>query len=273
MFRGKNIIITGGSSGIGRGLALRLAEEGANLALVARDPEKLSRTREEVLSGSSDPGSRVEIFSCDVTDAEKVEQTMNNIAVELGSPDYLFNSAGILIADYFENLPRNNFQEMMNTNFFGTLYFIKAVLPYFKEKGGGHIVNISSISGVIGVFGYTSYCASKFAVVGLTEALRAELKPQGISIHLVLPPEVDTPMLTKVNQGRPIENRMLTRTMPTLSVEQVVDAILKGVAKGRYLIIPGGQARILSRLSQIFPSLTRRVLDYTVQKNYQGPKG
>ncbi len=273
MFKGKNIIITGGSSGIGRGLALGLAGEGANLALVARDPEKLSRTREEVLSCSSDPGSRVEIFSCDVTDAEKVEQTMNNIAVELGSPDYLFNSAGILIADYFENLPRNNFREMMNTNFFGTLYFIKAVLPYFKEKGGGHIVNISSISGVIGVFGYTSYCASKFAVVGLTEALRAELKPQGISIHLVLPPEVDTPMLTKVNQGRPIENKMLTRMMSVLPVEQVVDAILKGVAKGLYLIIPGRRARILSRLSQLFPSLARRVHDYTVQKNYQGPEG
>ncbi len=272
MFQGKNIIITGGSSGIGRGLALRLAEEGANLALVARDPEKLSRTREEILSHSSYSGSRVEIFSCDITEAEKVGQVMNNIAGEIGSPDYLFNSAGILIGDYFENLPRDNFQEMMNTNFFGTLHFIKAVLPHFKKKGSGHIINISSISGVIGVFGYASYCASKFAVVGLTEALRAELKPQGISVHLVLPPEVNTPMLAKVNQSRPIENKMLARTMSSLSVEQVVDVILKGVAKGRYLIIPGGRARIMSRLSQIFPSRARWVVDYTVRKNYRGPK-
>lgn len=273
MFYGKNIIITGGSSGIGRGLALRLAEEGANLALVARDPERLTRAREEILSRPSDSGSRVEVFSCDITDPEKVEQTMNNIAGEIGSPDYLFNSAGILIGDYFENLPRDSFSEVMNTNFFGTLHFIRAVLPHFKKKESGHIINISSISGVIGVFGYASYCASKFAVVGLTETLRAELKPQGISVHLVLPPEVDTPMLKKVNQCRPRENRMLTETMSSLSVEQAVDAILKGVMRGRYLIIPGRQARILSRLSQIFPSRARWIVDYTVKRNYQGPEG
>ncbi|UCD85154.1 MAG: SDR family oxidoreductase [Deltaproteobacteria bacterium] len=273
MFKGKNIIITGGSSGIGRGLALRLAKEGASLALVARDPERLSKTREEIISRASSPGPRVEFFSCDVTDDGKVRQTMDKIVDELGSPDYLFNSAGIIIVDYFENLHRDNFREIMDTNFFGTLHFIKAALPHFKKKGRGHIVNISSIAGMIGVFGYASYCASKYAVVGLTETLRAELKLQGIAIHLVLPPEVNTPMLTKVNQSRPIENKMLTRIMSVLSVDQVVDTVIKGVKRGRYLIIPGRRARLLGRMSQILPSVAMRIVDHTVRKNYRGPGG
>ncbi len=177
MFQGKNIIITGGSSGIGKGRALRLAHEGANLALVARDPEKLSLTRDEILSRSTDPGSRVETFSCDVADAGNVERTMNDIAEKIGPPDWLINSAGILNSDYFENQPLAEFRETMNTNFFGTLHFIKAALPLFKKSGTGNIINISSVSGVIGGFGHASYCASKFAVVGLTETLRSELKP------------------------------------------------------------------------------------------------
>jgi 3-dehydrosphinganine reductase len=196
---------------------------------------------------------------------------VNDITEKMGPPDWLINSAGILAGDYFENLPLAEFRETMNINFFGTLHFIKAALPLFKKNGTGRIINISSVSGVMGVFGYASYCASKYAVVGLTETLRGELKPQGISIHLVLPPEVKTPMLDKVNKKRPIENKKVAGTMPALTVDQVVNAILKGVAKGRYIIIPGIQTSTMVRSSQIIPPLARWIVDYRVKKYYQGP--
>jgi 3-dehydrosphinganine reductase len=273
MFNGSNVIITGGSSGIGKGLAMRLAQEGANLALVARDKDKLARTREEALSSSCYRELNVESFTCDVTVFENVKQTMNEIAEKMGPPDCLINSAGMLSGNYFENIPLDDFRSLMDTNFFGTLNFIKAVLPFFRKKGSGRIINICSLSGMTGVFGYTSYCASKHAVMGLTEALRSELKPQGIHIHLVNPPEVQTPMLDKIKKERPVETSKVASTMPALTVDETVDAIIKGVAKGRYLIIPGLSTSIMIRLGKTIPSLERWIVDYRVKKYYQGPDG
>ncbi len=273
MFKDKNVIITGGSSGIGRGLALRLAEQGANLALVAREREKLARTREEALARSCYREIKVEVFSCDVADYDQVEATVKEIAEKLGPPDCLINSAGILTGDYFERLPLTDFRALMDANFFGTLHFIKAVLPFFKKKGSGRIINICSLSGMIGVFGYASYCSSKHAVMGLTETLRSELKPQGISIHLVNPPEVKTPMLENIQKTRPIENKKLASTMPAITVDQTVEAVLKGVKKGHYLIIPDLATRIMVRVGKIIPSLERWIIDYRVKKYYRGPEG
>ncbi len=270
MFREKIIIITGGSSGLGRELAKRLARRGAHLALVARDEEKLGAARAELLKASD---RKIEIFSCDVGDAAAVDRTINAAADALGPPDMLINSAGILRESYFEKQPLETFREVLGINFFGTLHCIKAVLPLFRKKGEGRIVNISSMGGLTGAFGYSAYCSSKFAVVGLTETLRAELKPQNIKIHLVCPPEFDSPMVDELNTYRTHENRVIVQTMPVMEIDPVADAVISGIEKDRYLIIPGRATRMLEMTNRWMPSVGRALVDFRLKRIYKGPGG
>ncbi len=268
MYSGKNAIITGGSSGIGAELAKRLHGLGANVALVARDAAKLEKVRAGLHAGR---GGKVGIFPCDVTDYAAAEAVIQRIVETFGPPDFLFNFAGILSSGYFEELPVEDFRRVMETNFFGLLNTTKAALPYFKAKRGGHIVNMSSVSGLMGVFGYSSYCASKFAVTGLTESLRTELKPQGITMHLVMPTEIDTPMMEGVKDVRPPENVKLAHTAGVLSAAEAVDAIVDGVSKGRFIIIPGAKPQLLVLAMKLMPSLSRFFIDSMVKANYSGP--
>jgi len=269
-FEGKLVIITGGSSGLGKALASRFIEKGANLALLARDEKKLSLVKNELLK-KSQAGQKIEAFSSDVSNFESVQKTFQKIVETLGLPDILINSAGILREGYFEKVPLEIFQEVMDIDFFGALHCIKAVLPYFQKKGGGTIVNISSMAGLMGGFGYSAYCSAKFALNGLTETLSQELKPQGIKFHLVCPPEFESPMVEELNTYRTLENKKMVHTLPVLSTEQVAEAVMRGIEKGSYMIIPGLLTRIIERANRWFPGLARVVADIRLKKFYRGP--
>lgn len=271
MFMGLVIVITGGSSGLGKALAFRFIRRGANIALIARNKNKLTSVKEE-LSKLCSAGQKVEIFQCDVSDHASTEVTLNTIADTLGSPDILINSAGILREGYFEKLPISTFHETLDINYFGTLNCIKAIIPIFRKKGHGRIVNISSLGGKIGTFGYAAYCSSKFAVVGLTDVLRAELKPLNIKFHLVCPGEFESPMVDELNTYRTEENRIVTQTVPVLPLDVVADEVIKGIEKDRYLIIPGVIARFLEMSSRWFPSISRVIIDFQIGRVYQGQK-
>ncbi len=263
----KHVIISGGSSGIGLVLAEKLGKRGARLSLVARSPEKLESVRARLESS----GAMVKVFSCDVSDKSSVVETMDCIISEQGPPDWLINSAGVLAGNYFENFSAEDFHRLMDINFYGTLYMTQAALAGLKKKGG-RIVNISSMAGVKGIFGYTSYCASKHAVAGFTHALRAELKPQGVKVHLVVPPETETPMLEEVRKNRPPETRAVAETIPALPAERVAEKIVANVHKDRYLIVPGTRIRVLLYIGNLFPAMERMLLDTLVRKTYQGPR-
>ena len=270
MFAGKTIIITGGSSGLGEALAHRLAARGANLALVARSHDKLNTVLKKIQS-SGYHAQKVEAFSSDVREIESIEQTVKKIAAVVGEPDILINSAGILRENYFEALPVQTFQEIMDINFFGTLCWIKAVLPFFKKKGEGRIVNICSMGGLIGTFGYSAYCSSKHAITGLTSSLRVELKPQNIKCHLVCPSEFESPMVDDLNTYRTVENRKMVLTIPVMGIQRVAGDIIRGIEKDKYLIVPGAVTRFFERLNRYFPSLTRWTSDRIIQRCYRGP--
>ena len=270
IFNKRHIIITGGSSGVGRVLAGRLAERGAHMALIARDPEKLESVAAEVRSRAGEQ-QQIACFSCDVADAGEVETTFERISSVFGMPHMLINSAGILEEGYFETHTMDDFRQVMDVNFFGTLHCIRAALPCMKTTGGGRIVNIASVAGLIGVFGYTAYCASKHAIVGLTAALRMELKPQNIRIHLVCPPEFDSPMVDAINADRTLENEKITHTIPVMTAEAVADAVIRGVEQNRFEIIPGVITKALTRLNRHFPGLGRAITDAKIRKYYQGP--
>jgi 3-dehydrosphinganine reductase len=270
MFKNKIIIITGGSSGVGKDLAVRLARLGAHLALIARDEKKLKTAQKEIRDICSQART-IEIFPCDVSDSGAVNKTFSEIADRFGSMDILINSAGILRESYFELQSLDTFHEVININFFGTLHCIKAVLPFFKKQKNGRIVNISSVAGLMGVFGYSAYCASKHAVVGLTASLRAEFRPQNIWFHIVCPPEFSSPMVDEINTYRTPENKVLAQTIPVMTSESVADAIIKGIQKNQYEIIPGIPARALTRMDKIFPAIGRAIVDMRIKMNYRGP--
>jgi len=270
MFQNRLVIITGGSSGLGKALAHRLWKKGASLALIARDAQKLVAVRDE-LRGRRSPGQKVGAYSCDVSDYSAVEKTLAAVVNDLGLPYMLINSAGVLREGYFERLPLPSFRQIMDINYFGTLHCIKAALPFFKKSGKGRIVNISSLAGLIGSFGYSAYCSSKFAVNGLTESLRVELKPQKIRFHLVCPGEFDSPMVENLNTCRSEENRVMVQTVPVLDLDTVADETIKGIEKGRYLIIPGRLPRLLELLNRTLPRLGRSIVDSKLKKTYRGP--
>ncbi len=271
MFNDRVIIITGGSSGIGKAIAEKLVKRSAHIALVARDENKLRLVMEE-LKKTSMQGQKIESFSCDVANANAVQETVKSIVNTLGQVDVLINSAGILRESYFENQTLETYREIMDINFFGTLNFIKSCLPVFKKLGEGRIVNICSMAGVFGVFGYSGYCSSKHAVKGLTQTLRCELKPQGIKVHIVYPPETDTPMVDEVNTYRSVENYKLANTIPMLfTADKVADATIRGMEKECYEIIPGLLPKISILFDKLFPALTRTAVDKRIKKYYHGP--
>lgn len=262
-FEDKNVIITGGSSGIGKATAELLAAEGANVFIVARDRDKLDRALQEIRDRGSAQDQRYGAFSADVTSYQEIEDVIAEIVEADGTPDILVNSAGIVYPGHFNELPLSTFRKQMDVNYFGTLHTAKAVAPCMMERGSGHIVNISSFGGVFGAFGYSAYAASKFAVCGFTETLRAELKPHGVAVSLVFPPDTDTPQLREEQKVRPLEIAIMSGTgKPArlegpgehiafwlaktvlsdngdpMSADEVASAILRGLRGKRFLIFP-----------------------------------
>ncbi len=266
MFRDQVIVITGGSSGLGLELARRLAGEGASLVLVARDPRKLQQAADELHRRR--PGASVAIESVDVRDEEATGACMQRIAARCGRIDMLVNSAGILREGRFDQLPMADFRDVMEVNYFGLLAATRAALPYL-EASRGRLVNIASVAGLTGVFGYTAYCSSKHALVGLTESLRFELAPRGIRVHLVCPGEFDSPMVDALDRARTPENRAHALTIPKASVESIAEATLAGIRAGRFVIVPGLTTRLTVFSIRHFPALTRALGDRTIRRVQQ----
>jgi 3-dehydrosphinganine reductase len=205
------------------------------------------------------------VFSSDVSVIESVTDAFRKIVKEVGPPDILINSAGILREGYFDKLSVETFREVIETNYFGVLNSIKAALS-FIIKQRGRIVNIASVAGLMGVFGYTTYCSSKFALVGLTESLRYEMKPLGVRVHLVCPSEFASPMTQNLNDTRTPENKAHTLTIPEYDVDTMVKDTIKGIEKGKFLIVPGTLCRLTIFGARHFPSITRFVSDFRIRR-------
>src|SRR6185503_5499356 len=169
--------------GLGFVLGRELAREGARVALLARDPEELYSARWQIAA----QGSEVITLPCDVRDREQVASAMRKVADCFGGLDVLINNAGIIQVGPLEHMRFEDFEEAMAVHFWGPLHSTFAALPWLRRQGGGRIVNISSIGGLIAVPHLLPYCASKFALVGLSDGLRAELRRHGIRVTTVCP--------------------------------------------------------------------------------------
>ncbi|MQA28805.1 MAG: SDR family NAD(P)-dependent oxidoreductase [Luteitalea sp.] len=182
-FRGRSVLITGGSRGLGLLVARQLADEGARITIAARDQAELERAREEL----SARGAEVRIAVCDVRIRGDAERLVREVVERTGTIDVLINNAGIIKVGPLEHMQVEDFEEAMAVHFWGPLHTMLAAIPVMRRHGSGRIVNVSSIGGRIGVPHLTPYCASKFALAGLSDSMRGELAKDGISVTTVAP--------------------------------------------------------------------------------------
>ncbi len=234
----RHAVITGGSSGIGLALARRLARQGTRLTLLARDAGKLAAVAAEIQEEHPTLPS-VFVSSTDVTQQTEVETALADAIAAHGPVDLLITSAGQALAQTFEATPIDQFEQLMAVNYFGSLYPLKTLLPAMRSQGHGHAVLISSGTGLFGLFGYSAYGASKFALRGLAESLEAEYRGTGVGIHIAYPPDTDTPQLAAENATKPPETKAITAGAGLWSADAVAEHILRKVAAGSFCITPG----------------------------------
>jgi len=259
-------VITGAASGIGRALARAFAARGTALALCDLDETGLAETA----STCTVPLITARV---DVADAASVAAFAERTLKELGGADLVINNAGVTTCQTFIDMTRGDFEWVMNVDFWGVVNGCRAFLPHLLERGSGHLVNISSIFGIIGYPTQSAYCAAKFAVRGFTESLRQELKGTGVAVVCVHPGGIRTNIVRRARfyktvAGHDDHATFIRRfeAMAGTSPERAAEAILTGIAKGRSRIRIGADAHLLDRVARLFPSGYARIIDYLSHK-------
>lgn len=264
-FSGVHALVTGGSSGIGLAISRELAAHGAHVHVAARRAAVLDAACAEISRVRRDSGQSVVAHVCDVASEDAVAQLFAALRAQDAEPDIVINSAGVSLPGYFDAIPVDDFRRVMQVNFMGTLHVLKHAVPPMMARGRGHILNVGSVASLVGVFGMTPYCASKFAVRGLTESLRSELTPHHITVSLLCPPDTDTPMLAAEAPLLPRETAALSKTAGVLSAAQVAKAAVRGLARGDALIVPGFEGRVTALAQRLVPGLVQRISDRIVR--------
>jgi len=256
-FRGKTVILTGGSRGLGLVLARQLAERGARLAICARDPNELARAFEE-LAGR---GGRVVAVECDITDRSRVREFVAVARQRLGPIDVLINNAGVIGVGPLETQTVEDFELSMRVHFWASLWTALEVIPEMKARGTGRIVNVSSFGGRVAVPHLIPYCAGKFALTGLSDGLRAELLRHGVVVTTVCPGLMRTGSHIQAElKGRHEDEYAwfaLGNGIPGLSMsaERAARKILRGVALGDAEVVLTLPAKLAIVARTLFPNL------------------
>jgi NAD(P)-dependent dehydrogenase (short-subunit alcohol dehydrogenase family) len=273
-FKGKTVLITGGSRGLGLVLAREFAKEGARLAICARDSVELDRARADLQSR----GASVLAVPCDVTDRAQVSEMVKMVREQFGRIDVLVNNAGVIQVGPVEVMTLEDYEEAMKVHFWGPLYTMLAVLPEMRARRGGRIVNISSIGGKISVPHLVPYSASKFALVGLSEGLRAELQKDGVVVTTVCPGLMRTgsPRNATFKGQHRAEYAWfsISDALPvtSMSAERAASQIIAACQRGDAEVVLSVQAQLAVKFHGLFPGLTADMLGL-VNRLLPGPGG
>ena len=262
-YKGKSVWIMGGSEGIGASLAKYLTFFGADVLIVSRHQSKLDLAMKEMDAVCQFPKQALQSLCLDVTDYLKVEKTLNAFVKKNGCMDVLINCAGYSHPAFFVETPIQAFHDMMNLNYFGTVNVLKTLIPYMIQNQRGQILNVSSMAGYLGLFGYAGYCGTKFAVIGLSEALKRELKPYNIYVSVVCPPATQTAGFNKENKNKPKEVFNVEKKAKVLSADQVAFSTLKQFKTRKFLINPSFESRMAHLLNRLAPW----ILEFFVKRN------
>ena len=275
-YTGRVAAITGAASGIGRALAVRLAQHGARLALSDVDEAALGAT----VAQCEGLGAEVTARSVDVADSHAMQRWADATAETYGSVHLIFNNAGVAVASTVEAMSDEDFRWLMDIDFWGVVHGTRAFLPYVKASGAGHVVNISSVFGLISVPSQAAYNAAKFAVRGFTDALRLELAIEGAPVRCttVLPGGIKTNIVRNARVDPSIAGMgsdpagardgfdRIAMTTPDRAARQ----ILRAVGRGRARVLVGPDAKVIDFLARLPGPPTERVLVAVARRNRRG---
>ncbi|XP_043257850.1 3-ketodihydrosphingosine reductase isoform X1 [Colletes gigas] len=246
----KHVVVTGGSSGIGKCVAITAAKYGAHVTIIARDVQKLEAARNEIVHVCKNKDTqKIEYLSLDVgEDYETVEKALGDLERTMGPIYMLVNCAGTAICGKIEDTRVADLKKMIHINFLGSYYCTKAVVQRMKASQEGIIVLTSSQAALLGIFGYSAYCSTKFALRGLAESIAMELAPYNISVTLSLPPDTDTPGFAIEELSKPLETKLISETSSLVNPEVVANKLFKDALAGKFFSTVGAEGFILTVL-------------------------
>lgn len=257
-YTGKVVVITGASSGIGEQSAEEFAKLHANVILVSRNEVQLQK----IAARLSKYQIKTLVCACDVSDKDQVD-TMGKIVIEkFGTIDVLVNNAGFGIYNTVENTTIDDLESQMSTNFLGMMYCTKTFLPQLLKQRSGHIVNVASVAGSIGIPGMAAYCASKFAMLGFSESLFHELKGTGVGVTVVSPIMVRTNFFKHESFGK-----MPRYSATSLDPKTVANAVVRAASSPRLEIVVPQFVRIAIWMKQTFPYLINPIVGGIFRKS------
>ncbi|MEO8840215.1 MAG: SDR family oxidoreductase [Kofleriaceae bacterium] len=259
---GKTVVVTGGSRGLGLVLARGLIDRGARVAICARDAAELDRARDELVAMGGDVYAAI----CDVTDRDDVLQFIASVEDEFGTIDVLINNAGIIQVGPLETMTEDDFERALAVNLEGPLHAMLAVLPGMRHRKAGRIVNIASVGGKIAVPHLAAYSTSKFALVGLSAAIRAESIKDGIYVTTVCPGLIRTGSPRHAWFKGQVQAEYAwfsigdSNSLTSISAEAACDQIIRAFSRGDAELVISPQAKLLVALHAIAPNLVQEVL-------------
>ena len=243
MLKDKTAVVTGGGSGIGRATALKLAADGANIVIIHMDPEEKAA---EVVAEAESMGVKAKAIRMDVSDFEAVKETIDGIIEEFGTLDILINCAGITRDGLIAMMKEDGFDAVIGVNLKGTFNMIRHATPYFMKQKSGCIVNVSSVSGIIGNPGQANYSTSKAGVIGLTKSTAKELVGRGVRCNAVAPGFIATDMTANLSKNNKLVDMIPMKRMGTADeVADVICFLASDAAKyvtGEVIKVDGGIA-------------------------------
>jgi NAD(P)-dependent dehydrogenase (short-subunit alcohol dehydrogenase family) len=260
--KGKSVLVTGGSRGLGLVLAREFADEGARVAICARDNQELERARRDLEAR----GAEVFALPCDVTDRAQVAELIEVVTRRFGRIDVLVNNAGVIQVGPLEVMTLEDFEQAMAIHFWGPLYTTLAVLPQMRARRDGRIVNVSSIGGKIAVPHLVPYSASKFALAGLSDGLRAELQKDNVVVTTVIPGLMRTGSPRNATfKGRHRDEYAwfsISDALPVTSIqaERAARQIVAACRRGQAELIISAQAVLAVKFRALFPEATADIL-------------